>query len=58
MVLFRLGNLLSERAMGPGVFFVIPCVDMYEKIDMRTSTFEVPPQEVSESKCCSVNMNS
>ena len=33
-------------ARGPGVFFLIPCVDIYEKIDMRTQTFEVPPQEV------------
>ena len=30
----------------PGVFFVIPCVDVYEKIDMRTGTYEIPPQEV------------
>ena len=29
-----------------GVFFIIPCVDIYEKIDMRTQTFDVPPQEV------------
>ena len=29
------------------MFFVIPCVDMYEKIDMRTQTFDVPPQEVN-----------
>ena len=30
-----------------GVFFIIPCVDIYEKIDMRTQTFDVPPQEVT-----------
>ena len=30
----------------PGVFFIIPCLDVYEKIDMRTSTYDVPPQEV------------
>ena len=29
------------------VFFIIPCVDIYEKIDMRTATYEIPPQEVS-----------
>ena len=46
MVIFRLGRLLAGGARGPGVFFVIPCVDMYEKIDMRTQTFDVPPQEV------------
>ncbi len=46
-VIFRLGLLLSGGARGPGVFFIIPCVDIYEKIDMRTQTFDVPPQEVS-----------
>ena len=45
-VIFRLGRLLSGGARGPGVFFIIPCVDIYEKIDMRTQTFDVPPQEV------------
>ena len=46
-VIFRLGRLLSGGARGPGVFFVIPCVDVYEKIDLRTATYEIPPQEVS-----------
>ena len=45
-VIFRLGRLLSGGARGPGVFFIIPCVDTYEKIDMRSMTFEIPPQEV------------
>ena len=44
-VTFRLGRLLP-KARGPGVFFVLPCVDAYEIIDMRTQTFNVPPQEV------------
>ena len=45
-VIFRLGRLVSGGARGPGVFFIIPCLDVYEKIDMRTSTYDVPPQEV------------
>ena len=45
-VIFRLGRLLSGGARGPGVFFIIPCVDTYEKIDMRSQTYEIPPQEV------------
>ena len=45
-VIFRLGRLLTGGARGPGVFFIIPCVDTYEKIDMRSTTFEIPPQEV------------
>jgi hypothetical protein len=46
-VIFRLGRLLTGGARGPGVFFIIPCVDVYEKIDMRTCTYEIPPQEVT-----------
>ena len=49
-VIFRLGRLLSGGARGPGVFFVIPCIDVYEKIDMRTKTFEIPPQEVTQRR--------
>ena len=53
-VIFRLGRLLSGGARGPGVFFIIPCVDIYEKIDMRTQTFDVPPQEVNFSAFANV----
>ena len=49
-VIFRLGRLLSGGARGPGVFFIIPCVDVYEKIDMRSQTFEIPPQEVGTTE--------
>ena len=38
---------MTGGARGPGVFFVIPCLDIYEKIDMRTVTYDVPPQEVA-----------
>ena len=36
----------TQKTLFTGVFFIIPCVDIYEKIDMRTQTFDVPPQEV------------
>ena len=39
-------NTNTKETFFPGVFFIIPCVDIYEKIDMRTQTFDVPPQEV------------
>ena len=32
------------------MFFIIPCVDIYEKIDMRTKTYEIPPQEVGDDR--------
>ena len=46
VVIFRLGRILTGGARGPGVFFIIPCVDIYEVIDMRVQNFSVPPQEV------------
>ena len=44
--MFRLGRLRSGGAKGPGLFFVMPCVDSYKKVDLRTVSFDVPPQEV------------
>ena len=52
-VIFRLGRLVAGGARGPGVFFVLPGVDRYEIIDMRTQTFDIPPQEVSSA--CGAN---
>ena len=45
-VIFRLGRMLHGKARGPGVFFIIPCIDVYEKIDLRTQTYDIPSQEV------------
>lgn len=45
-MIFRLGRLLKGGARGPGIFFVIPCIDTYRKIDLRTVSFDVPPQEI------------
>ncbi|XP_064616331.1 mechanosensory protein 2-like isoform X2 [Liolophura sinensis] len=45
-VIFRLGRLVSGGAKGPGLFFIIPCIDSYTKVDLRTVSFDVPPQEV------------
>ena len=39
---------MTGVARGPGVFFIIPCVDIYEVIDMRVQNFSVPPQEVGD----------
>ncbi|CAF4980437.1 unnamed protein product, partial [Rotaria magnacalcarata] len=33
-------------AKGPGLFCILPCVDSIITIDLRTATFNVPPQEV------------
>jgi regulator of protease activity HflC (stomatin/prohibitin superfamily) len=43
-VIFRLGRLSAPK--GPGIFLIIPIVDRVMRIDLRTVTMEVPPQEV------------
>ncbi|KAM7445175.1 Mechanosensory protein 2 [Porites harrisoni] len=45
-VIFRLGRLLPGGAKGPGLFFILPCIDSYQKVDLRTVSFDVPPQEI------------
>ena len=44
-VVFRLGRLLPEPK-GPGLFFLIPVVDRMVRVDLRTITLNIPPQEV------------
>jgi regulator of protease activity HflC (stomatin/prohibitin superfamily) len=44
-VVFRLGRLL-DPPKGPGVVFLIPIVDRLVKVDLRTITLNIPPQEV------------
>jgi len=56
-VIFRLGRLIKGGARGPGVFFIIPCLDVYQKIDMRTATYDVPPQEILTKDSVTVFVN-
>ncbi|CAA9424787.1 MAG: Putative stomatin/prohibitin-family membrane protease subunit aq_911 [uncultured Rubrobacteraceae bacterium] len=44
-VIFRLGRV-QGRAKGPGLFFLVPIVDKMIKVDLRTVTMDVPPQDV------------
>jgi len=44
-VLFRLGRVHPEPK-GPGLFCITPCVDDINKVDLRTVSFDIPPQEV------------
>ena len=39
-------RLKKGGAAGPGLFFIIPCIDEMKVVDLRTITFDVPPQEV------------
>jgi regulator of protease activity HflC (stomatin/prohibitin superfamily) len=44
-IIFRLGRLLPEPK-GPGLFILIPVVDRMVRVDLRTITLNIPPQEV------------
>src|SRR5947207_5211516 len=44
-VIFRLGRLL-DPPKGPGLFVLIPIVDRMVRVDLRTITLNIPPQEV------------
>ncbi|XP_054240252.1 podocin [Indicator indicator] len=45
-IVFRLGHLLPGRAKGPGLFFFLPCLDTYHKVDLRLKTLEIPFHQV------------
>ncbi|RNA32682.1 Stomatin [Brachionus plicatilis] len=56
-VVLRLGRLLFEGSKGPGLFFVLPCVDKIIKCDLRTITFDVPPQEILTKDSVTINVD-
>ena len=46
-VIFRLGRLLGEK--GPGLILLIPAVDRMVRVDLRTVTLNIPPQNLITS---------
>ncbi len=54
-VIFRLGRLIGAK--GPGLFLIIPLVDKMVKVDLRTITLDVPPQEVITRDNVPVSVN-
>ncbi|XP_063096116.1 podocin isoform X2 [Cavia porcellus] len=46
VIIFRLGHLLPGRPKGPGLFFFLPWLDTYHKVDLRLQTLEIPFHEV------------
>src|SRR5256884_174781 len=55
-VVFRLGRLV-DSSRGPGVVFLIPIVDRMIKVDLRTITLTIPPQEVITKDNVPVRVN-
>jgi regulator of protease activity HflC (stomatin/prohibitin superfamily) len=55
-VVFRLGRLL-DPPKGPGLFLLIPVIDRMVKVDLRTITLNIPPQEVITKDNVPVRVN-
>jgi regulator of protease activity HflC (stomatin/prohibitin superfamily) len=45
-IVFRLGRVTARNFKGPGLRFIIPFIDRLVKVDLRTVTRDVPPQDV------------
>jgi regulator of protease activity HflC (stomatin/prohibitin superfamily) len=55
-VVFRLGRLL-DPPKGPGLFLLIPVIDRMVRVDLRTITLTIPPQEVITKDNVPVRVN-
>ncbi|KAI6226438.1 Protein CBR-MEC-2 [Aphelenchoides fujianensis] len=56
-VVFRLGRLLPGGAKGPGIVFINPFIDTCRKLDLRTLSFAVPPQEILSADSVTVSVD-
>ena len=54
-VIFRLGRLVKQR--GPGLIYVIPVIERMVRMDMRTITLDIPPQDVITKDNVSIKVN-
>jgi regulator of protease activity HflC (stomatin/prohibitin superfamily) len=54
-VVFRLGRMVGSR--GPGMVYVIPGIEKMVKMDLRTVTMDIPPQDVITRDNVSVKVN-
>ena len=54
-VIFRLGRL--SRLQGPGLYWIVPAVDQKIKIDIRTKTVDIAPQETVTADSVTIKVN-
>jgi len=54
-VIFRLGRMVDPR--GPGIIYVIPVIERMLRVDLRTVTMDIPPQDVITRDNVSVKVN-
>ena len=54
-VVFSLGRMVG--ASGPGLVYIIPGIEKMVKMDLRTVTMDIPPQDVITRDNVSVKVN-
>jgi regulator of protease activity HflC (stomatin/prohibitin superfamily) len=54
-VVFRLGRMVGSR--GPGLVYIIPGIEKMVRMDLRTVTMDIPPQDVITRDNVSVKVN-
>ena len=54
-VVFRLGRV--QGAKGPGMIFLIPVIDKMIRVDLRTVTLDVPPQDIISKDNVTIKVN-
>ena len=54
-VVFRLGRVIGAK--GPGLFILIPIVDKMMRVDLRTVTLDIPPQDVITRDNVTIKVN-
>lgn len=56
-VVFRLGRVTTSNLKGPGLRLLFPFIDRMVKVDLRTVTHDVPPQEVITKDNVTIKVN-
>lgn len=54
-VVFRLGRIIGAK--GPGLIFLIPLIDKMIRVDLRTVTMDVPPQDLMSRDNVTIKVN-
>jgi regulator of protease activity HflC (stomatin/prohibitin superfamily) len=54
-VIFRLGRITGAK--GPGLFFIVPLIDRMVKVNLQTTTADIPPQDVITKDNVTVRVN-
>ena len=56
-VIFRLGRIKDGKEKGPGLFFILPCIDKFTSVDIRIKSFDVPPQKILTKDSVTVHVD-